>query len=71
MYSAANGTENFDFVQNSDEIPQMVRKRLENGQKIMTKSENAAEDSEEETNTIMSTLCNTLIDTFIITSQFF
>ena len=42
MYSAANGTENFDFVQNSDQIPEMVRKRLENGQKIMTKSENAA-----------------------------
>ena len=34
----------------------------ENGQKIRTKSENAAEDSEEETNTIMLTLCNTLTD---------
>ena len=34
---------------------------ISNGQKIMTKSENAAEDSEEETNTIMLTLCNTLI----------
>ena len=43
----------------------------ENGQKIRTKSENAAEDSEEETNTIMLTLYNTLIDTFIITSKFF
>ena len=43
----------------------------ENGQKIRTKSENAAEDSEEETNTIMLTLYNTLIDTFIITSNFF
>ena len=71
MYSAANGTENFDFVQNSDEIPQMVRKRLENGQKIMTKSENAAEDSEEETNTIIIILCNTSMDTFIRTSTFF
>ena len=71
MYSAANGTENFDFVQNSDEIPQMVRKRLENGQKIMTKSENAAEDSEEETNTILLTLWNTLIVNFTITSKSF
>ena len=39
----------------------------ENGQKIRTKSENAAEDYEEETNTIMLRLSNTLIDTFIIT----
>ena len=43
----------------------------ENSQKIRTKSENAAEDSEEETNTIMLTLLNTLIDTFIITINFF
>ena len=42
----------------------------ENGQKIRTKSEIAAEDSEEETNTIMQ-LCNTVIDTIIITSTFF
>ena len=43
----------------------------ENGQKIRTKSEIAAEDSEEETNTIMLRLCNTVIDTIIITSTFF
>ena len=36
----------------------------ENGQKIRTKSENAAEDSEEETNTIMLILCNTAIDIY-------
>ena len=44
---------------------------ISNGQKIMTKSENAAEDSEEETKTIVLTLCNTSMDTFIRTSQFF
>ena len=43
----------------------------ENGQKIRTKSENVAKDSEEETILIMLILCNTLLDTFIITSKSF